>query len=125
MTRGIVAPLMLLAEGPGGAAGGGGGFGGLGSMLPALIFSIFLFYLLLIRPQRRQEQQRKQMLADIKKNDHVVTVGGIYGVVTNIKTEADEVTLRVDEATNTKISFTLSSIVRVVRDEPKEEKAAN
>lgn len=93
-------------------------------MLPALIFSIFLFYLLLIRPQKRQEQQRKQMLADIKKNDHVVTVGGIYGVVTNIKSEADEVTLRVDEATNTKISFTLSSIVRVVRDEPKEEKAA-
>jgi hypothetical protein len=33
--------------------------------------------------------------------------------------------LRVDEATNTKINFTLSSIARVVRAEPKEEKTSN
>ena len=59
----------------------------------------------------------------VKKNDRVVTVGGIYGVVTNVHREADEVTLKVDEATNTKLRVTLSSIGRVLGDEPSDEPA--
>ncbi len=63
------------------------------------------------------------MLAAVKKNDRVVTAGGIYGVVTNVHQEADEVTVKVDEATNTKLRVTLSSIVRVLGDEPSDEAA--
>ena len=52
----------------------------------------------------------------------MVTIGGIYGVVTNVHREADEVTIKVDEATNTKLRMTLGSIARVLVDEPSGDK---
>ena len=64
------------------------------------------------------------MLAAVKKNDRVITAGGIYGVVTNVHREADEVTIKVDEATNTKLRLTLSSIARVLGDEPSDREPA-
>ena len=83
-----------------------------------------LFYFLMIRPQRREQARRQAMLAEIKKNDRVITAGGIYGVVTNVHREANEVTIKVDEATNTKLRVTLSSIARVLGDEPSDETPA-
>ncbi len=87
------------------------------TLMPFLAIG-FLFYFLLIRPQRREQARRQAMLAAVKKNDRVITAGGIYGVVTNVHAEADEVTVKVDEATNTKLRVTLSSITRVLGDEP-------
>jgi preprotein translocase subunit YajC len=114
-----IALLLGAAEGGGqGAPPGGGGGGGSTLMffMPFIIIMV-LFYLLLMRPQKREQQKRQQMLASIKKNDRVVTIGGIYGVVTNVRPEADEVTLKVDEATNAKLRMTLSSVARVLGDE--------
>jgi len=94
------------------------------SILPSLLpfVAIFvLFYFLLIRPQRREQARRLTMLSAVKKNDRVVTSGGIYGVVANVNREADEVTIKVDEATNTKLRVTLSSVARVLGDEPSDE----
>jgi preprotein translocase subunit YajC len=84
-----------------------------------------LFYLMLVRPQRKEQQTRQSMLESLKKNDRVVTVGGIYGVVTNIRKELDQVSLTVDEKGGTVIRVTLASIARVVRDEPTGEKTEN
>ena len=86
-------------------------------LLPMLAIG-FLFYFLLIRPQRQEQRRRKEMLGGVKKNDRVVTIGGIYGVVTNVHKEADEVTIKVDETTNTKLRVTLASIARIMGDEP-------
>jgi preprotein translocase subunit YajC len=85
-------------------------------LLPFIAIGV-LFYFLMIRPQRREQSRRQTMLDAVQKNDHVVTIGGVYGVVTNVHREADEVTLKVDEATNTKLRVTLSSIARVIREE--------
>jgi len=104
--------LVLLAQ-----EGGGGGFGSFG-MLPAFVAIGFLFYFLLIRPQRREQAKRDAMLTALKKNDRVITAGGIYGVVTNVHREADEVTIKVDESTNTRLRMTVGSISRVLGDEP-------
>jgi preprotein translocase subunit YajC len=90
------------------------------SLLPFIAIFV-LFYFLLIRPQRREQKRRQEMLAAVKKNDRVITSGGIYGVVTNVHREADEVTVKVDEATNTKLRMTLSSVSRVMGDEPADE----
>jgi preprotein translocase subunit YajC len=90
------------------------------SILPFLLIGL-LFYFMMIRPQRKEQARRKDMLANVKKNDRVVTIGGIYGVVMNVHREADEVSLKVDEATNTKLRITLSSIARVISGEPTEE----
>ena len=83
---------------------------------------ILLFYFLILRPERRKQADHKSLLAALKKNDRVVTIGGMYGIVANVQPEADRVTLKIDEATNTKIDVTFSSIARVLAAEPEAEK---
>ena len=116
--------LILFAEGgPGGAnppAGGEAGMNIFVQILPFLAIGL-LFYFMLIRPQRREQAKRQDMLANVKKNDRVVTIGGIYGVVANVNREGDEVTIKVDETTNTKLRVTLSSVARVLGDEPSDD----
>ena len=77
-----------------------------------LVAIIFLGYFLLLRPFRKQEQDHKKMLAAVKKNDRVITQGGLIGVVHTIKDDDDEVTLKVDD--NVRLRVTKQSIVRVV-----------
>jgi preprotein translocase subunit YajC len=95
------------------------------NMLPVFAIIGVLFYFMLVRPQRREQQTRQSMLEALKKNDRVVTVGGIYGVVSNIRKELDQVSLTVDEKNGTVIRVTLASIARVIRDEPASEKTEN
>ncbi|MBX7169045.1 MAG: preprotein translocase subunit YajC [Pirellulales bacterium] len=90
---------------------------GILSMLPMLVMVVLLFYFMILRPQRRDQDARTTMLANLKKNDRVVTAGGLYGVVTNVRPEADEVTLKVDETNNTRVRVTLQSIARKLGDE--------
>jgi preprotein translocase subunit YajC len=92
----------------------------LGSMLLPIVMIFVLFYFLLLRPERQKQAQQRAMLEALKKDDHVVTFGGIYGVVTNVQRDADKVTLKIDENTGARLQVTLSSIARVVRGEPAE-----
>ncbi len=104
--------LMFLAE-----AASGNASSGVLMMLTLWIPLILVFYFLLIRPERKERARRQAMLQALKKNDRVLTIGGIYGVVTNVHREANEVTLRVDDATNTRIRCTLSAIAQVLGEE--------
>jgi preprotein translocase subunit YajC len=63
---------------------------------------------------KRQEQERKTLLSALKKNDKVVTSGGIIGIVASVKEKEDEVMLKVDESSNVRLRVTRSSIVRIV-----------
>ena len=97
------------------APGGQSGIGFLvqmGIVLAAAMY--FLFYL----PSKRERTRQATLLSAIKKNDHVVTTSGIYGVVTDISKETNKVTLRIDESTGAKMRMDLTSIVRVLGDEP-------
>lgn len=104
---------IVLANGQEGAS--------LWAMLIPMLAIGFLFYFLLIVPQRKEQRKRREMLSALKKNDRVITIGGIYGVVTNVHREADEVTLKIDESTNTKIRVSLNAIARVLGDGSSEE----
>ncbi|MBI2825141.1 MAG: preprotein translocase subunit YajC [Planctomycetia bacterium] len=80
---------------------------------------IVIFYIVLVhRPQRREQAHRQAMIANLKKNDHVLLTSGIYGIVANVRPDADEVTIKVDEATNAKLRITRSAIAKVITDEP-------
>jgi preprotein translocase subunit YajC len=94
-----------------------GGF----SMLPLIFMLLIVFYLLVLRPQKKEQKKRLELLNNLKKNDRVVTIGGIYGVVMNAKRETDEVILKIDETNDTKIRVIFSAIARVIADEPAEE----
>lgn len=99
---------ILLAENP--PSGGSG----LASMLPALMMIVVVFYFLLIRPEQGKRKAHQALMDSLKKNDRIVTVGGIHGVVTNVQRDADELTVRIDESNNTKIRITLGSVARVI-----------
>ena len=87
----------------------------LSTYLPMFAVMGLIFYFLLIRPQSKEKKKRAQMLSQIKKNDRVVTIGGIVGTVATVK--EDEVTLKVDESNNTKITFSRVAIQRVMSAE--------
>jgi len=98
-------------EKPAPAPGAGQGADPFQLLIPIVGIAI-LFYFMLIRPQRREQSKREAMLSALKKNDRVVTIGGIMGSVANISSDGQEVTLKVDD--NTRIKFIRSSIQRVV-----------
>ena len=83
------------------------------TILPVLI----LFYFLFIRPQKKKEQEIRDMVHNVKENDRVLTIGGIYGVVTNVQRDAERVTIRVDESTGTKLRINMTAIARVLSAE--------
>lgn len=85
-------------------------------MLPFFIILIVM-YLLLFRGPRRKQQEHQKMVSSLKKNDRVRTIGGIYGTVVDVR--PDEIILKVDESTNTKIRVVPSAIATVVSDEKK------
>jgi preprotein translocase subunit YajC len=95
--------------------------GGLTTMLLPMLAIGVVFYFLMIRPARRQEQERQNMLSNLKKNDRVVTSGGLIGIIASIKDKEDEVTLKVDEGSNVRLRVTKGSIVRVVGEETAKE----
>lgn len=89
-------------------------------MLPLVAIGVAA-YLLLFRPERERVRKQQAMLGTLKKNDRVVTSSGIYGTVAAVDRENDRVTLRVDESANVKLTVTLASIGRHLRDgEPSE-----
>jgi len=71
-----------------------------------LVFLILLFYFLILRPQRKKQIEHQRLINSLKKNDEVVTVGGIHGVIVNVKEKT--FVLRVDD--NTKIEIDKNSI---------------
>lgn len=103
--------LLLAADQPPGSSAVG--------MLPLIAFGvIMLLYIFIVqRPNMRREQEARNALRqNLKKNDRILTTSGIYGVVTNVQSDADEVTIRVDDATGAKLRITLSSVQRVLND---------
>lgn len=82
-----------------------------------LVVVMVLFYFMLIKPQKRKEQELREMVRNVKENERVVTIGGIHGVVTNVQRDAERVTIRVDEATGTKLRVNMSAIARVLSAE--------
>jgi len=91
---------LAYAMGTGGAGGGGGG-GGLGAFLP-LIIIFAIFYFLLIRPQQRKAKQHKELLADLRKGDKVVSSGGLHGLITGMSD--DVLTVEISPKVRVKIS---------------------
>ena len=86
---------------------GRGFFGPYGNWI-FLILMFVVFYLIIFRGPRKKQQEHRQMVQSLQKNDRVRTIGGIIGVVVDIK--ADEITLKVDESNNTKIKVVSSAI---------------
>ena len=79
------------------------------SMLIPLIVIYGIFFFLFIRPQKKEQKDRKEMINNLKKNDEIVTSGGIHGTVVNVKDKTFMV--RVDDSTKLEIDKNAVSVV--------------
>lgn len=77
-------------------------------MLP-LILIVVVFYFLLIRPQQQARKRHMEMIANLKKNDVVVTSGGFIG---KIKSVADD-EVRIELAPNVDVRVVRGTIAEV------------
>ena len=59
-----------------------------------LIFAVM--WLFMIRPQRKQQKEMEQFRNSLKKGDKVITAGGIYGTIAEVKENERFVLLRID-----------------------------
>jgi len=80
-------------------------------MLFPFAMMFLIFYILVFRPQSKARKEHAQMLKNLKKNDEVVTSGGLFGTIVNVK--PDSITLRIDD--NCRVTVEPSAIVRLVK----------
>ncbi|MHC4588153.1 MAG: preprotein translocase subunit YajC [Planctomycetota bacterium] len=106
---------------PGGPGGGQTPFGGY--LFPMLLLFLVMMIMFTVFGQRRDKKKRAAMLGAVKKHDKVQTVGGVIGSITEIK--PDTVVLKVDESTNTRITFARSSIQHVLTDGPEPDRVGS
>jgi preprotein translocase subunit YajC len=92
------------------AAGATAG-GGLGSLMP-LIIIFGIFYFLLIRPQQKKLKEHQQMVESAKRNDKIVTAGGIVGTIA--KVNSDNETVEVKITTGVEVTVMKSTIANVL-----------
>lgn len=78
------------------------------SILPFLLLFL-VFWFLLIRPQQKRTKERNAMLSAVKKGDHVVTIGGMHGTISEI----DDATVILKVSETVKIKFERSAISSV------------
>src|SRR5262245_33391494 len=105
--------LFFLQDAPAPPAGGGAPAAGpgLGGMMVPLVLMFVVMYFLMIRPQSKERKKREEMIANLKKNDHVQTSAGIYGIVKQVKPEDPYIIRCIDERKDVCIRVSKSSIV--------------
>ncbi len=102
---------LAYAMGPNPQGGQGAG-GGLVGFLP-LILIFVIFYFMLIRPQQKRAKEMKTMIENLKKGDKVITSGGEYGVIEEVKPN----TVIVKIAENVKVKYGKAFISAVRTDD--------
>ena len=65
-----------------------------------------IFYFFMIRPQQKKQKDQKKFINEIKKGDHIVTIGGVHGKIM----EMDEETVTVDVEKGARIKIERSAI---------------
>ena len=104
-----------------GASGAQGaeGAAGYASFLP-LILMFAVFYFLLIRPQQKRAKEHRSMLEAIKRNDKVITSGGLHGRVVELNNDTLVIDLGDSKVTVSR-SFISAVIPEVKLDNAKKE----
>ncbi len=88
------------------APSGGDGAGGVFSSLTPLILMFAIFYFLLIRPQQQKTKKHRDLINNLKRDDMVVTSGGIHGKITGLT----DTIITLEIANNTRIKISRNQI---------------
>ncbi len=102
---------MILNFFPPAYAQSAGGGDALTSFLPFILIFV-VFYFLLIRPQQKRAKEHREMVASLRRNDRVVTAGGIIGKVTRAPEDGE---VEVEIAENVRVKVIRETITQVVK----------
>ena len=103
--------LLAMASPP---AEGGGGTGALFIQIMPILLIFLVFWFMIIRPQKKQQDQRKAMLEALKRGDKVLTNGGLFATVRDVKTDRVTATLDGD---GVKVELSRQAISAVLTEE--------
>ncbi len=92
------------------AAGGGGGGDFMIQMMP-LLFIFVIFWFFLIRPQQKKAKEHRELVANLKRNDQVLTSGGMLGKVTKL---IDDGFVQVEIADNVRVRVARNAVSEVI-----------
>jgi preprotein translocase subunit YajC len=93
-------------------APGGGGPGPMVTLLPFILIFVIMYFMI-IRPQQKKVREHREMLNRLKKNDEVMTSGGIYGKVVALA----ETVVTLEIAPNVRIRVNRPQISAVITAE--------
>ncbi len=77
-----------MAVSPAFAQDGGGGLGGIEPLIP-LVLIFVVFYFLLIRPQQKKAKAHREMIAELRRGDRIVTSGGLVGQIHRVLNDGE------------------------------------
>ncbi len=87
-------------------------------LVASIMFAVLYLGVLLPaqRSTKRAQREQEEQLANLKKNDRVVTSFGVHGVVVSTQPDAKTVTIRIDESSNAKLTLNRDTIRVVKKD---------
>jgi preprotein translocase subunit YajC len=91
-----------------------GGLSSLGGLVPLILIFIF-FYLFLLRPQQKKTKKHRDLLNSLKKDDRIITGGGLYATVSSVK--GNIVEARISDGVHVQVVKQLISAVITKEDE--------
>lgn len=83
-----------------------------------ILLMVVIFYFLLWRPQKKQQKERASLLGSLKKDQKIVTIGGIYGEIV----ELDDEKVKVQVSEKVELTFARTAVANVLSKKNKEEK---
>lgn len=119
MLESILSGPILLAQNPPAASP----FGGMG-ILPFIVIIGMVFYFMVLRPENRKRSEQDRVRNELKKNDRIVTIGGIHGTVVNAPADGDEITIKLDENSPTRMRITRAAVQTVITNKESSKKEA-
>ena len=81
---------------------------GIAAFLPIILIGL-IFYLLILRPQSKQRKQQADSLSQLKKNDKILTRGGVYGKIVSFQGKNDN-KVTIDVGSGIKLNIARSYI---------------
>ena len=116
---GVVMPLLLASAARAEAGGTQGNL--LGMLMPLGLF-VIIFYFLIIRPQKKKQRKHDDMLGSIRRGDQVVSAGGFFGTVKEVKD--DSFIVEIAEGVKVRVLKGSISMKRTSEDEAAQAKSA-
>ena len=88
-----------------------------GNPVNLLMLAVMLFFFIVIWPQQRQAKSQQlaheKALAGMKKNDRIITSGGIHGVIIQASSDEPVITIRIDENSGARMTVNRDAVVKV------------